>query len=100
MVFQGSIAAASITAVPQADGECAIAAERISLAPYTCSSIAQVELKGYQASPLLPTFTVYTSAADPGATVSLIDSPPSCLIIRRHIQYGWRDTATPAPRVR
>lgn len=99
VVFPGSIAAASITAVPQAGGECAIAAERISVAPYTCKSIAEVELNGYRASPLLPMFTVYTSPSDPGASVSLIDSPPSCLIIRRHIQYGWQEQAAPATRV-
>lgn len=98
VVFPGSIAAALITAVPQAGGECSIAAERISVAPYTCKSIAEVELKGYKASPLLPMFTVYTSPSDPGASVSLIDSPPSCLIIRRHVQYGWQETAAPPTR--
>lgn len=95
IVFPDSVAATSITAVPQPGGECTIAVERISLAPYTCNSVAQVELKGYQASALLPTFTVYTSAADPGASVSLIDSPPSCMVIRRHVQYGWRDAVAP-----
>lgn len=100
ITFPGSIAAASITAVPQAGGECAIAAERISVAPFTCKSIAEVELKGYKASPLLPMFTVYTSPTDPGASVSLIDSPPSCLIIRRHVQYGWQEQAAPSTRGR
>jgi hypothetical protein len=99
VVFPGSIAAASITAVPQAGGDCAVSAERISVAPYTCKSIAEVELKGYKASPLLPMFTVYTSPSDPGASVSLIDSPPSCLIIRRHVQYGWQEQTAPATRV-
>lgn len=99
-IFSDSVAATSISAVPQPGGECAIAVERISLAPYTCKSVAQVELKGYQASVLLPTFTVYTSAADPGASISLIDSPPSCMVIRRHIQYGWRDTVAPAAGTR
>lgn len=98
VTFPGSIAAASITAVPQPGGECAIAAERISVAPFTCKSVAEVELKGYKASPLLPMFTVYTSPADPGASVSLIDSPPSCLIIRRHVQFGWQESAAPATR--
>ena len=92
--FQGSIAAASITAVPQTGGECVLAAERISMAPYTCSSIAQVELEGYRVTTLLPIFKVYTAPGDPGASVSLIDAPPSCLIIRRHVQYGWRDAKT------
>lgn len=96
--FQNSIAAASITAVPQVGGECVLAAERISMAPYTCKSIAQVELKGYRATTLLPIFTVYTSPGDPGASVSLIDSPPSCLIVRRHVQYGSRETVPTAIR--
>jgi hypothetical protein len=81
--------AATITTVPHGKDGCTVAAERILVAPYTCESIAGVELKGYAVSRLLPTFTVYTSPADPGASVSLIDSPPGCLIIRRHVQYGW-----------
>jgi hypothetical protein len=90
-------AAATITAVPQADGSCAIAAERISVAPYTCSSIAQVELKGYKVTTLLPNFNVYTQPSDPGESVSLIDSPPMCLVIRRHVQYAWKEPAAAAP---
>ena len=83
--------AATITAVPHAKGGCTVSAERISVAPYTCESIASVELKGYMASRLLPTFTVYTVKGDPGESVSLIDSPPGCLVIRRHVQYGWQE---------
>lgn len=95
--------AATVTAIPQPDGACTLAAERISVAPYTCESIAQVELKDYTGTRLLPSFQVYTLRGDPGATVSLIDSPPGCLVIRRHVQYGWRDpgaatTAPAAPR--
>jgi hypothetical protein len=90
--------AATITAIPQGNGGCTISAERISVAPYTCKSIAEVELKAYAATSLLPTFTVYTQKTDPGASVSLIDSPPGCLVIRRHVQYRWVDPATsPAP---
>lgn len=88
--FQGQSIAATITAVPQGNDGCTVAAERVSVAPYTCESIASVELKGYAAHRLLPNFTVYTAQADPGASVSLIDSPPSCLVIRRHVQYGWK----------
>lgn len=90
IAYGGQSVAATITAVPQGPDRCTIAAERISVAPYTCQSIAQVELKGYKPTALLPTFTVYTQASDPGASVSLIDSPPGCLVIRRHVQYGWR----------
>lgn len=94
---QGQSAAATITVVPQPDGGCTVAAERISVAPFTCQSIAQAELKGYVGAALLPNFNVYTLRSDPGATVSLIDSPPSCLVIRRHVQYGWKDPAGTPP---
>lgn len=91
--------AATITAVPHGEGRCTVSAERISIAPYTCESVANVELKGYSVTRLLPTFTVYTASADPGASVSMIDSPPGCLIIRRHVQYGWHEPGSgPAQR--
>jgi hypothetical protein len=88
--FGTQSAAATITVIPQSDGSCTLSAERISVAPYTCQSIAQVELKGYKVAQLLPNFHVYTPAGMPGESVSLIDSPPSCLVIRRHVQYGWK----------
>lgn len=95
--YGGQSIAATITTIPQPDGSCTLAAERISVAPFTCQSIAEVELRGYRPTPLLPTFTVYTRPDDPGASVSLIDSPPGCLVIRRHVQYAWRDPgAAPA----
>lgn len=89
--YQNQSIAATVTAIPQPDGACTVAAERISVAPFTCASIAEIELKGYSVTRLLPTFTVYTQPVDPGASVSLIDSPPGCLVIRRHVQYGWRE---------
>jgi hypothetical protein len=91
--YGGQSVAATITSVPQPDGSCTVSAERISVAPFTCQSIAQVELKGYTATALMPTFTVYTLPSDPGASVSLIDSPPMCLVIRRHVQYSWTPPA-------
>jgi hypothetical protein len=94
--FAGQSLAATITAIPQGDGGCTISAERVSVAPFTCQSIAEVELTGYSATHLLPTFTVYTQAQDPGSSVTLIDSPPSCLVIRRYVQYGWKDPAAAA----
>ena len=86
--------AASITAIPDAGGACTVSAERISVAPYTCASIAQQELAGYQMTRLLPTFAVYTDAKEPTSSVSLIDSPPGCLVIRRFVEYGWKDPGT------
>ena len=91
--YKNASLAFSLTAVPDATGGCSIAAERISVAPFACRSIAQNELGGYKATQLLATFTVYTDARDPGATVTLIDSPPGCLIIRRHGEYDWKDPA-------
>jgi hypothetical protein len=95
--FAGQSIAATITAIPDTNKGCTVAAERISVAPFTCQSIAEVELKGYTATPLLPTFTVYSSPQDPGSSVSLIDSPPSCLVIRRLVRYGWKDSAAASP---
>ena len=93
--------AASITAMPEADG-CTVAAERISVAPFTCASIAQQELAGYRMTRLLPVYAVYTDDKEPTSSVSLIDSPPGCLVIRRYVEYGWKEPAaapaTPARR--
>jgi hypothetical protein len=96
--FGGQSLAATITAIPDSAKGCTVSAERISVAPFTCQSIAEVELKGYTATRLLPTFTVYTMAQDPGSSVSLIDSPPTCLVIRRYVQYNWKEPAgAPSP---
>jgi hypothetical protein len=89
--FGGQSLAATITAIPDSAKGCTVSAERISVAPFTCQSIAEVELKGYTATRLLPTFTVYTLAQDLGSSVSLIDSPPTCLVIRRYVQYNWKE---------
>jgi hypothetical protein len=84
--------AASITAVPEPDG-CTVSAERISVAPFTCASIAQQELAGYKMTRLLPIYAVYIDDREPTSSVSLIDSPPGCLVIRRYVEYGWKDPA-------
>lgn len=96
--YRNASLAFSLTAVPGADGSCAIAAERISVAPFTCASIAQQELQSYKAVKLLPTFTVYVDEKDVGASVSLIDTPPGCLLIRRHVDFSWKDPAAAAQR--
>jgi len=83
--------ATSITALPDSGDACTVAAERISVAPFTCASVAQQELGGYQANRLLPVYTVYVDPKDPASSVSLIDSPPGCLVIRRYVQYDWKD---------
>lgn len=96
--FPNAGMAASITAVPDvATGTCTVAAERITVAPFTCASIAQTELAGYQMTRLLPIYSVYTDPKEAGSSVSLIDSPPGCLIIRRFVEYHWKDPAAPSP---
>jgi hypothetical protein len=88
--------ASSIIAVPGDSGTCTVAAERVSVAPFTCESIAQQELAGYRMTRLLPIYAVYTDDKEPTSSVSLIDSPPGCLVIRRYVEYGWKDPAAPA----
>ncbi|WP_395348451.1 hypothetical protein [Variovorax sp. UC122_21] len=103
--FPNAGVAGSITAIPDDSGACTVAAERISVAPFTCASIAQQELPNYRATRLLPVYTVYTDDKEPTSSVSLIDSPPGCLVIRRYVEYGWREptaaaaapAAAPAP---
>lgn len=96
MEFPNGGVAASITAVPDLGGGCTVAAERISVAPYTCASIAQQELPTYKMTRLLPIYAVYTDDKEPGSSVSLIDSPPGCLVIRRFVEYAWKDPNAPA----
>ncbi|MGJ7610580.1 MULTISPECIES: hypothetical protein [unclassified Variovorax] len=86
--------AASITAIPDDSGTCTVSAERISVAPFTCESVAQQELAGYRMTRLLPNFAVYTDDREPTSSVSLVDSPPGCLVIRRYVAYGWKDPGT------
>lgn len=88
-------AAMSIAAVPEADGACSIIAERVSMAPFTCQSVAQQELVGYRQTRLLSNFSVYTDSKDPTASVSLIDSPPGCIVIRRYVEFNWKETLPP-----
>lgn len=92
--------ATSITALPESDGGCTVAAERISVAPFTCASVAQQELAGYQMSRLLPVYTVYVDPKEPNSSVSLIDSPPGCLVIRRFVEYSWKEPAAATPPAR
>lgn len=97
MEFPNAGVAASVTAVPDAAGDtCTVAAERISVAPFTCASIAEQELPGYQMTRLLPIYAVYTDPKEPNSSVSLIDSPPGCLVIRRFVEYNWKDPAAAA----
>lgn len=83
--------AMTVSSVPEADGSCSMSAERITVAPYTCASVAQQELRGTQRTQLLSNFSVYTDPKDRTSSVSLIDSPPGCLVIRRYVEFNWKD---------
>ena len=88
--YPNGAVAVSVTAIPDDNARsCSVLAERISVAPFTCDSIAQSELVNQKVTALLPRFKVYTDPTDPDSTVSLMDSPPGCLIIRRYVKYHW-----------
>ena len=91
--------AMTVTSGPEADGSCSLSAERITVAPFTCASVAQQELTGMQRTQLLPNFAVYIDPKDRTSSVSLIDSPPGCLVIRRYVEFNWKDPTVAAPTV-
>lgn len=91
--FPNAGVVASITAIPEAGGTCTVAAERVSVAPFTCSSIAEQELPNHRMARLLPNYAVYIDDKEPTSSVSLIDSPPGCLVIRRYVEYRWKNPA-------
>ncbi|NML31018.1 hypothetical protein [Paraburkholderia antibiotica] len=80
-------AAMSLTGVPEADGSCSVSAERISVEPADCAAVARKQLPGYQGTRLLSHMMVYTDGKTPGSSVSLIDSKPGCLVIRRYVMF-------------
>ena len=83
-------AAMSVTTIPDGAGGCSVSGERISSAPIACEAVASQELRGYSATRLLANMTVYTDGKDPNSTVSLIDTPPGCLVIRRYVEFNWK----------
>lgn len=87
--FRRDTALLSLTTAPTATGGCAILVERISSAPTTCSAVARSDLSGYRATPLVRAVTVYTNTARPRETITLVDAPPSCLVLRRQVEFNW-----------
>ncbi|MBR8334154.1 hypothetical protein KDW69_21095 [Burkholderia ambifaria] len=81
----------SVTTAPVAEG-CSVLVERISSAPLRCSEVARSELADYRAAPLVPAVVVYTNPARPRETVTLLDAPPSCVIVRRQVRLAAPDT--------
>ncbi|KUY59004.1 hypothetical protein WS45_10855 [Burkholderia sp. RF2-non_BP3] len=87
--FPTSSALLSLVTVPGVTGGCSVLAERISSAPLSCAQVARTELIGYHATPLVKSVMVYTDSSHPRETVVLVDTPPSCLILRRQVQFQW-----------
>lgn len=89
MQFPTVSALLSLSIIPQDNRSCAILVERISSAPIACHEVARSELGGYRATALVQAVTVYTSPAHAHEVVTLVDTPPTCLIVRRQVDYGW-----------
>ncbi|WP_148077338.1 hypothetical protein [Comamonas sp. BIGb0124] len=81
----------SLVSVPEPDGlGCSMLVETISTKAQACSAVAKAELPGYTRNALLPTVDVYTRSASPQETVVLAQQGKrSCLMVWRHVQYGW-----------
>ncbi|WP_126282540.1 hypothetical protein [Burkholderia stagnalis] len=90
--YSNASAVLSLMTVPAPAGGCSILVERISSAPLPCREVARSELPGYRATPLVKAVTVYTEPSRPRETVTLVDAPPACLIVRRQVQYRWGAT--------
>ncbi|WP_155420293.1 hypothetical protein [Burkholderia cepacia] len=89
MDFRRDAALLSLTTAPAATGGCAILVERISSAPTACTEVARTDLAGYRATSLVRAVTVYTNPARPRETITLVDAPPSCLVLRRQVEFNW-----------
>ncbi|KAB0639965.1 hypothetical protein [Burkholderia stagnalis] len=87
--YPDASAVLSLTTAPSPAGGCTIMVERISSAPTPCKAVARSTLAGYSGTQLVKAVTVYVNPARPRETVTLVDSPPSCLIIRRQVGFNW-----------
>lgn len=94
-VPQSGVRAETLTVIPEQTGECTVMAERILWAPRSCAQLAREELPGYAVAPLVPGMAVLTHPSDTGSTVSLLEAGPGCMVIRRFVQYRWRDPSAP-----
>lgn len=89
--------ATTFTAVPDTNGGCTVLAERMAWAPQSCQNVAQSELQGYAAAQLVPGMWVLTNPSDVGSTISLLEAGPGCMVVRRFVQYRWREQAPDVP---
>ncbi|WP_193102479.1 hypothetical protein [Burkholderia sp. Z1] len=90
--YPNASAVLSLTTVPAQSGGCTILVERISSAPLSCNAVAASELRGYKGTELVKAVTVYANPGRSRETVTLVDTPPACLIIRRQVQFRWGAT--------
>ncbi|WP_338641797.1 hypothetical protein [Burkholderia pyrrocinia] len=81
--YQDVSAALSLTMVPSPAGGRTILAERISSAPTSCTEVVRSTLAGYKGTQLVKAVTVYANPKHPRDTVTLVESPPNCVIVRR-----------------
>ncbi|WP_063552346.1 hypothetical protein [Burkholderia territorii] len=87
--YPDASAVLSLTTVPEATGGCTILVERMSSAPLSCKAVAASELHDYKGTLLVKAVTVYVNPNRLRETVTLVDTPPACLIIRRQVQFRW-----------
>jgi len=90
--------AMSISAMPEADGTCSVGVLRTAYEPHPCRQVAERDLKGYKATRLIDHMMVYTRDDQPGSTVSLIDSAPGCLTLRRYVKFSMTSPAAGGAR--
>lgn len=94
---QTGVHATALTAVPDSNGDCTVLAERMAWAPKPCHSLAREELPGYAVASLVPDMVVLTHPLDSGSTISLLEAGPGCMVLRRFVQYRWRDAGVVPP---
>ncbi|QTD92065.1 hypothetical protein [Burkholderia anthina] len=87
--YADTSAVLSLTTVPAPAGGCTILVERVSSASLPCKAVAAAELRDYKGTPLVRAVTVYVNPGRPRETVTLVDAPPACLIIRRQVRFRW-----------
>jgi hypothetical protein len=86
--YRDGAALFTLTTIPQPAGGCTVLAEHVSASAMSCTEVARRQLPGYQGTPLVRAVTVYTSAAHAHETVTLVQAPPGCLMLRRQVRYA------------
>jgi hypothetical protein len=87
--YANNAALLSLTAVPEAADNCAVLVERISVSPKACPAVVHQDLTGWRGTSLVRWVGVYANPALPRETVTLVDAPHACLVLRRQVAYGW-----------